>query len=443
MMLYLLLLAGAGHGLVPTSLYPGCLNNPRIMTGDPDNCHIFYQCEINPAPMSCGDMMFNTDTQVCDWPHRVIQIRQECRRIEQVVLHNSLETMPFLQRTVRMLSHYDSPASSGDPQRDELTRRIFLEIQRRLPGLLNRKITNYISSRNTVHDVVENDVVNDVYEDRYQDDYSEERQESEDFYENHDYNNYVPVVASTQSTTTTTTTTAMTTTPATTTTTPPPTRSTVRTILTFNTAALPRLRRPQPTPFHQIPKSLETGHYTYSHQYTSQVTDTQIDADSGEPIVASEVPVTTTTRSAPSTTHTFTSDPQNSRRWNVSRKRPFLRNCARGGNCPKPRRLILRKVRRKLFQNERDRLQERRNELRSDSEYDIYTNDLRTEAPEVRQGGNGIEAAQEENSQQGYAGDSAIEKLKSLIREKQFANEKLSNERSGKIVSVSFSTSTS
>ena len=84
------------------------------------------------------------------------------------------------------------------------------------------------------------------------------------------------------------------------------------------------------------------------------------------------------------------------------------------GNCPKPRRLILRKVRRKLFQNERDRLQERRNELRSDSEYDIYTNDLRTEAPEVSQGGNGIEAAQEENSQQGYAGDSAIEKLKSL-----------------------------
>ena len=163
-----------------------------------------------------------------------------------------------------MLSHYDSPASSGDPQRDELTRRIFLEIQRRLPGLLNRKITNYISSRNTV-DVVENDVVNDVYEDRYQNDYSEERQESEDFYENYDYNNYVPVVASTTSTTTTTTTT-----PATTTTTKPP-RSTVRTILTFNTAALPRLRRPQPTPFHQIPKSLETGHYTYSHQYTSQV----------------------------------------------------------------------------------------------------------------------------------------------------------------------------
>ena len=34
------------------------------VSGDPDNCHIFYQCEINPAPMSCGDMMFNTEKQV-------------------------------------------------------------------------------------------------------------------------------------------------------------------------------------------------------------------------------------------------------------------------------------------------------------------------------------------------------------------------------------------
>ena len=178
-----------------------------------------------------------------------------------------------------MLSNYDAPASSGDPQRDELTRRIFLEIQRRLPGLLNRKITNYIASQNTIHDVVENDVVNDVYQDSYHDDYySEERQESEDFYDTHDFNyrtnQYVPIVTTTQTATTTTTTTT-TTTPATTTTTPPPTRSTVRTILTFNTASLPRLRRPQPTPFHQIPKSLETGHYTYSHQYNSQVSPNQ------------------------------------------------------------------------------------------------------------------------------------------------------------------------
>ena len=103
-----------------------------------------------------------------------------------------------------MLSNYDAPASSDDPQRDELTRRIFLEIQRRLPGLLNRKITNYFATQNTIHDVVENDVVNDVYQDSYQDDYySEERQESEDFYDTHDFNyktyKYVPVVTTTQS----------------------------------------------------------------------------------------------------------------------------------------------------------------------------------------------------------------------------------------------------
>ena len=171
-----------------------------------------------------------------------------------------------------MLSHYDAPVSSGDPQRDELTRRIFLEIQRRLPGLLNRKITNYVSSLNAINHVVDND----VYEDQYHDDYSEERQESEDYYANYDYNHnqYVPVTA-TQSTTTTRTTTSTTTTTTTTSTTPPPTRPTVRTILTFNTASLPRLRRPQPTPYHQIPKTLETGHYTYSHQYNSQVSTDQ------------------------------------------------------------------------------------------------------------------------------------------------------------------------
>ena len=76
--------------------------------------------------------------------------------------------------------------------------------------------------------------------------------------------------------------------------------------------------------------------------------------------------------------------------------------------------MILRKVRRKLFQNEKDRLQERRKELRPEAEYDIYTNDLRTEAPEVRPADNGIEAVEEAKSQQGYSGDAAIEKLKTL-----------------------------
>jgi len=423
MMLYLLLLAGAGHGLVPTY--------PRVMTGDLENCHIFYQSDTpNPAPMSCGEMMFNTETQVCDWPHIVIQKRPECRNIEQVVFQNSLES-PFLQRTVRMLSLYESPVSSGDPQRDELTKRIFLEIQRRLPELLNRKITHYVSSLNTV---------NDVYVDRSHDDYSEGKPESlvHDYYEDYDYKQYIPVT--TTQTTTTTEKSTTTTTATTTTTTPKPTSSTVRTVLTFNTAALPRLRRPQPTPFHQIPRNLETGHYTYQHQYNSQVTE--IDADTHrEPIVGGEGGMVTTTRPPPVTTHTFTSDPDNNRRWNVSRKRPLLRNCMKGGNCPKPRRLILRKVRRKLFQNERDRLQERRKELNPDSEYDIYTNDLRTEAPEKKAGGNGIEGDQGVKSHQSYGGDGAIEKLKSLIREKQFANEKPSSERSGKIVSVTYTTS--
>ena len=143
-----------------------------------------------------------------------------------------------------------------------LPKRIFLEIQRRLPELLNRKITHYVSSLNTV---------NEVYVDGSHDDYSEGKPESlvHDYYEDYDYKQYIPVT--TTQTTTTTTKSTTTTTATTTTTTPKPTSSTVRTILTFNTASLPRLRRPQPTPFHQIPRNLETGHYTYQHQYNSQV----------------------------------------------------------------------------------------------------------------------------------------------------------------------------
>ena len=46
-----------------------------------------------------------------------------------------------------------------------------------------------------------------------------------------------------------------------------------------------------------------------SNRFASQVTE--IDADNREPITASEGLVTTTTRPVPSTTHTFTSDPEN------------------------------------------------------------------------------------------------------------------------------------
>ena len=85
-----------------------------------------------------------------------------------------------------------------------------------------------------------------------------------------------------------------------------------------------------------------------SNRFASQVTE--IDADNRrEPITAGEGGLVTTVRPAPSTSHTFTSDPENKvsfdlvllafncktftpfqRRWNVSRKRPFHRNCSRG-----------------------------------------------------------------------------------------------------------------
>ena len=34
------------------------------MIADPDNCHLFYKCDVHPVALSCGDMMFNTVKQV-------------------------------------------------------------------------------------------------------------------------------------------------------------------------------------------------------------------------------------------------------------------------------------------------------------------------------------------------------------------------------------------
>ena len=58
-----------------------CMSQPLGLVGDPDNCHLFYQCDqiTGSQARSCGDMMFNTITMVCDWPSRVMQIRNECR----------------------------------------------------------------------------------------------------------------------------------------------------------------------------------------------------------------------------------------------------------------------------------------------------------------------------------------------------------------------------
>jgi len=47
--------------------------------------------------------MFNTQTQVCDWPHKVLQMRPECRKSEDVG-HNDEYTF-YKQRTLRMLQH--------------------------------------------------------------------------------------------------------------------------------------------------------------------------------------------------------------------------------------------------------------------------------------------------------------------------------------------------
>lgn len=50
----------------------------------PKDCHAFYQCvpglegpEL--VEKSCGpDMLYNPDTQVCDWPATVALLRPEC-----------------------------------------------------------------------------------------------------------------------------------------------------------------------------------------------------------------------------------------------------------------------------------------------------------------------------------------------------------------------------
>merc|ERR1712203_905174 len=96
------------------SLLPGyqgaCLDRPLELVGDLDNCHIFYQCATHsqPQPRSCGSMLFNSLSQVCDWPAKVMQIRPECR--EETKL--GLEHRPFYsQRTLRMMRNY----GKGDP----------------------------------------------------------------------------------------------------------------------------------------------------------------------------------------------------------------------------------------------------------------------------------------------------------------------------------------
>jgi len=89
--------------LVPLSEFPSCLTHPTDLVADPLDCRIFYQCDLNPQPMSCGDLMFNSVRQVCDWPSTVLQLRPECRTEEQIRIGSG--NFPYY-RTLRMLNFF-------------------------------------------------------------------------------------------------------------------------------------------------------------------------------------------------------------------------------------------------------------------------------------------------------------------------------------------------
>ena len=132
---------------------------------------------------------------------------------------------------MRMLSFYEEPRTQQDDAiKNELQRRIFLEIQRRLPDLLNRKITHYVSSINREANYFTDEYLG----------YQQQQQQQQ------------PA----------TTTTA----PTTTTTTPASTTPTLRTLLISHSS----FRRPQPRPYTELVRS-PTPSYTYQHQYTQQV----------------------------------------------------------------------------------------------------------------------------------------------------------------------------
>merc|ERR1712123_330408 len=101
--LLLVMQAPAALSLVPLRNFPSCFTNPLDLIPDPEDCHIFYQCDLNPQPMSCGDMMFNSLRQVCDWPSTVLQLRPECRQEEQ--FRFSDQAYPY-HRTLRMLKFF-------------------------------------------------------------------------------------------------------------------------------------------------------------------------------------------------------------------------------------------------------------------------------------------------------------------------------------------------
>merc|ERR1711953_7172 len=109
----LVFLSATAQAAIPPAFYPKCLTQPVQIIADLENCHLYYHCQTSSSPMTCGDMMFNTKTQTCDWPHKVLQLRPECRKVEQIRFRSNHE-FPF-QRTMRMLSFYGSPSPSISP----------------------------------------------------------------------------------------------------------------------------------------------------------------------------------------------------------------------------------------------------------------------------------------------------------------------------------------
>ena len=79
------------------------------------------------------------------------------------------------------------------------------------------------------------------------------------------------------------------------------------------------------------------------------------------------------------------------------------------GRCGRPRRLILRKVRRKLILNEREKLQQRRQELRNDLNLIDRENEKETVAVVAR-----VDPIERNEDRKDQAYEEAIEKLKSL-----------------------------
>ena len=143
----------------------------------------------------------------------------------------------ILFRTMRMLSFFDESDQDQQEQSNEvdvqaeLQRKIFLEIQRRLPGLLNRKIQKYVSTFNQIP----------VDEKTHQTTYDYET---------------ISRPAPTTTTEPPTTTMTTSTTTSTTTTLPP---STPRVIYTFRSdliSSVPQIQRPQLTPNSDRQRSL-------------------------------------------------------------------------------------------------------------------------------------------------------------------------------------------